>query len=511
MNETIRSLIDRHAGKHSDRVFLIDPDANLVMTFGDLQQRCRQFTVYARSMGLSPNSRIAYMLDNGYWSVVVMLGTMYSGCITVPLNVVASERNLSYAMERSAPALTFVQDRHRDLFEATRMDPPTSVEHVDPVAGFPLPQVPGESISQIEAENTGMVLFTSGTTSLPKGAQLSHRNLVAGGRNVELAHSIRSDDRALCVLPLYHINGQVVTVIAPLLTASSVVMPHKFSTANFWPLVQEHRCTWISVVPTIAKFLLDAACKAPAIAEQVRSFDHLRLARSASSAMPAGMHRDFETAFGIPMIETMGLTESAAPILSNPMPPKERISGSVGLAFGDEVKVVDESFRTVPSNTIGEIVARGDNVISQYYQDPAATREAFTPDGWFRTGDLGYCDTDGYHFVTGRRKELIIKGGENIAPREIDDVLYHHDAVLEAAAFGLPDDTYGQVVAVGVVLKPGAACTVEQLMVYCREHLSEFRLPSEIILVDELPKGPSGKIQRLEFAKQIITSRSGAT
>ena len=507
MSDTFRSLIDRSAQAHPDRKFLIDPDANLEMTFADLQARCRQFAAYARAKGLSPGSRIAYMLDNGYWSVIAMLGTMYAGCITVPLNVVSSSRNLAHALENSDPALTLVAGSRMKLFKSISSGSHTSVEVVDPVCGFALPDVPDALDCEIGSGDAGMILYTSGTTSMPKGTVLSHRNLIAGGRNVALAHQIDSDDRVLCVLPLYHINGQVVTVVAPLATSSSVVMPHRFSATDFWDLVFEHRCTWLSVVPTIAKYLLDNAHRYPEIAARIRNCEHLRFARSASSAMPAGMHRDFEESFGLPMIETMGLTETAAPILSNPMPPAKRLAGSVGMPFGDEAKVIDDSFEALPDESIGEIAVRGANVFSEYFKKPDATAEAFTPDGWFRTGDLGYRSSEGYYYVTGRKKELIIKGGENIAPREIDDVLYHHEAVLEAAAFGLPDDDYGQVVAVGVVLKPEYEHDEQTLMEYCREHLGSFRTPSEIFLVDHLPKGPSGKIQRLEFASQVMKSR----
>ena len=211
------------------------------------------------------------------------------------------------------------------------------------------------------------------------------------------------------------------------------------------------------------------------------------------------------------MLETMGLTETAAPILSNPMPPEIRIPGSVGLPFGNEATILNSEEEEMSANEIGEIVVRGANVIAEYYNAPEATASSFTQCGWFRTGDLGYRDEDGYFFVTGRIKELIIKGGENISPREIDDVLYHHDAVLEAGTFGLPDDTYGQVVAVAIVLKEGRDCTENELIDFCKLELGRFRCPSRIFFVESLPKGPSGKIQRLQVASSLIEQMESGT
>ena len=213
---------------------------------------------------------------------------------------------------------------------------------------------------------------------------------------------------------------------------------------------------------------------------------------------------DFEATFDIPMLESMGLTESAAPILANPMPPATRKPGSVGIPFGNKVKIINPASDDLGRNEIGEIVVRGDNVVSEYYNAREATLSAFTPDGWFRTGDLGYQDDDGYFFVTGRIKELIIKGGENISPREIDDVLYRNKAIQEVATFGYPDPAYGQVVAIAVVVKADQSYSEEELMEYCQTELGSFLCPSRIFFVDDLPKGPSGKIQRLQVANSLI-------
>ena len=229
----------------------------------------------------------------------------------------------------------------------------------------------------------------------------------------------------------------------------------------------------------------------------------LRFARSASAPLAAAVLEAFENTFHLPMIETMGLTETAAPILSNPLPPRVHKVNSPGIPYGNEVRVVDEQGEPCPSGVVGELWVRGDNVLSAYYNNPQATAEAFAEGGWFRTGDLGFCDSDGYFTITGRRKELIIRGGENIAPREIDDVLYRDTSVLEAAAIGVPDDDYGQEVVACVAAREGAQIDEAALLAACVEALGPYKAPKRLYVFDALPKGPSGKIQRLKLVDWV--------
>jgi len=445
-----------------------------------------------------------------------MMGTVYSGHVTVPLNAVASKSNLKYAIQNADVKVIFVSENYLELISEilSDIDFPIQTIAVDYKCGIEgaedIPGKSGQFESPVSPDFPAMILHTSGTVGLPKGAVLTHKNLIAGGRNVEVAHGLNADDRAYCVLPLYHINGEVVTCVTQLVTGSSVVMPRKFSRSGFWKQVKKFDCTWVSIVPTMAKYLLDEA-HLNNDSFGTKEYPRLRFGRSASSAMPAGMLVDFEETFGIPMIETMGLTETAAPILSNPMPPGKRLPGSVGIPFGNEVKVVDDAGLEVSDNEVGEFFIKGENVIAKYYKDLKATRSSFTEDGWFKTGDRGYRNAEGYHFVTGRSKELIIKGGENISPREIDDVLYHHSAIREAGAFGYPDEDYGQVVAVAVVVKEGFECTPEELIDFCIQKLGKFRSPSRLFFVDDLPKGPSGKIQRLKVAELLIQQNGGSS
>ena len=335
-------------------------------------------------------------------------------------------------------------------------------------------------------------MYTSGTTGQPKGVMLGQSNLVANALSVSAEHGLTPEDRVLGVLPLYHINAFVVTMLAPLAHGGSVALAPKFSAARFWDQAANSHCTWLNVVPTIISYLLEGDAPTPNEA--------LKFCRSASAALPPEHLRGFEAKFGIGIIETMGLTETAAPSFSNPLDPARRKLGAVGQASGCQARVVDMALAERVDGTTGEIVIRGPQVMRGYYKNPQATAEAFTPDGWLRTGDLGHRDSDGFFFVTGRIKELIIKGGENIAPREIDEVLLRHPAVLDAAAVGVPDKHYGQEIMACVVLRPGSACSDDELRSFCSEHLGRYKTPRWLHFVADLPRGPSGKVQRLKLA-----------
>jgi acyl-CoA synthetase (AMP-forming)/AMP-acid ligase II len=272
-----------------------------------------------------------------------------------------------------------------------------------------------------------------------------------------------------------------------------VALAPRFSAARFWSQAIAAQCTWINVVPTIISFLLEG--EAPAAEVLAR----IRFCRSASAALPPEHLLVFERKFGIGIVETMGLTECVAPCFSNPLDAAQRKVGSVGRVSGCEARIIDNACMTLPDGQRGEIAVRGPNVMRGYYKNDGASLAAFTPDGWLRTGDLGHRDADGFFYVTGRLKELIIKGGENIAPREVDEVLLAHPAVLDAAAVGMPDRHYGQDILAAVVLREGAECSEDDLREFCRQRLGRYKTPKQIRFVSELPRGPSGKVQRLRL------------
>jgi long-chain acyl-CoA synthetase len=497
---TIRYFIDERAKNDPDKIYLIAPEPKLELTYGQLRRRSINLGKQLIKLGLKKGDKISFMLSNGYQTTTIFLGTMYSGFVIAPINLMAQPSQLQHVLNHSDTKLIFyTEDQKQKLKTALKkidrdiiLHPVNNdTEHIsltnEDLSGLILPE--------ISEEDDALLLYTSGSTGRPKGVVLSHKNLICGGLYTTMAHELTASDRALCSLPLYHINGEVVTAITPLVSGGSVVMPHKFSTSNFWQLISEYRCSWFSVVPTIISYLTETTD----IKDKTLNLDPLRFGRSASSALPVSLHKAFEKKFKVPIIETLGLTETAAPVFSNPMEVSKRKYGSVGRAVGNKAKIVDKDGNETPQGQPGEILIRGDNVMKAYYKDPALTAKTIEPDGWLHTGDLGYVDDDGFVFITSRIKELIIKGGENIAPKEIDDVLYKHPAVLEAAALGMPDEAYGEDIMCCVVLKPGAQVTEEELLNHCRKHLGEFKAPKVVQLMGDLPRGPSGKLQRLKL------------
>jgi acyl-CoA synthetase (AMP-forming)/AMP-acid ligase II len=355
---------------------------------------------------------------------------------------------------------------------------------------------PGQALHPLSAEDDALLMYTSGTTGRPKGVVHSQASLLAGGWTPALAHELTQEDRGYCVLPIYHINGLCVTVMSTLITGGALAIADKFSARRFWAHCEEAQASWFSVVPTIISHLLHSD-----ISPSPETRARLRFGRSASSALAPDVQTAFETRFDVPIVETMGLTETAAQILSNPLPPGVRKIGSPGRAYGNEACILSPQLTPLPPHTKGEIAVRGPNVMRGYFKNPEATRETFTPDGWLRTGDLGHVDEDGYFFVTGRLKELIIKGGENIAPREIDEALYSHPDVIEAAAFARPCPSYGERVEAAVKLRDGSALTPAQLIEICVAKVGAFKSPDTVFILDDLPKGPSGKIQRINLPR----------
>lgn len=503
--DTVRKYIEHHAARTEDRVFLFDPDAGVEIGYGELKHRVDDIGRRLDGMGLEQGAKAAFLLNNGGWTALLYLGVMANNRVIVPLNAVAGPSQLEHVLDHSDSEVVFVSREYADKLSEILHRVRRQVRVIE--VGADGPQWPSGTVESDHhpspaADDPALLLYTSGSTGLPKGAVLSHRAIVSGGRNVVGGHGLTERDRALCVLPIYHINGAMVTVAAPLVSGGSVVMPHRFSATSFWPLIANYECTWSSVVPTIIKYLLDRAEQEEFEFGQDDRLACFRFARSASAPLAATVLEEWERVFGVPMIETLGLTETAGTVATNPMPPGERKPGSVGLAYGNEIKVVDDSGDDCAPGEIGEILIRGNNLLDHYYKNPEASDAAFAG-GWFRTGDQGRTDQDGYLFITGRLKELILRGGENIAPREIDDVLYKHDAILEAAAVGVDDENYGQEVVACVVRRQGFHCSEQELMEFCESAVGKYKSPKKIYFMDDLPKGPSGKILRLKLPELI--------
>ena len=478
---TVRDWLDKRAA--SDATAFLFPEGEEALTWGDLQTEAARIATHVTAQGVVKGESVAVMHPNGRSGVIALFGLLYGGFRATMINLAAGQEAITYALKHSEARFAFVHDQAKALFQ-------TSAKKIKKLS---LDGSETTSLYDVSAADHALLMYTSGTTGRPKGVVHTHASLLAGGWTPTLAHNLTEVDRGYCVLPIYHINGLCVTVMGTLIAGGSLAMVPKFSVSKFWNHIEETDATWFSVVPTIISHLLHG--KATPRAHK------LRFGRSASSALAPKTQMLFEKRFKVPIIETMGLTETAAQMLSNPLPPGTRKIGSPGVAVGNETRILANNLQIVTDGSEGEIAVRGPNVMLEYLRNPEATAAAFAPEGWLRTGDLGRQDEDGYFYVTGRLKELIIKGGENIAPREIDDALYTHPDVIEAAAFACPCESYGERIEAAVKLTHNSKATMEDLLDVCSSRLGKFKSPDIIHFMDELPKGPSGKIQRLKLAE----------
>ena len=495
--DTVRALVERQAALRPQSVYALSTETGRTLSFGELARSCRRVAALLAAHGARPGRTVSFVMPNGLQTMRLLLGAMHGGWCVNPVNLLSQPEQMRYVIGHSDCAAVVVspdwEARVRGI--VAQLGRTVAVLVADPDADALEGEAgAGELFTPPPAPDAmALLMYTSGTTGNPKGVMLLHSNLSANARSIGTEHELGAGDRVLGVLPLHHINAFAVTMLAPLGHGGSVAMAPRFSAARLWAQAAEHGVTWLNVVPTIVSYLLEGPAPPPAATRAIR------FCRSASAALPPEHLLAFQQRFGIGIIETMGLTETVAPAFSNPIDPASRKVGAVGRASGCEARIIDAGLRPVPDGTTGEIVIRGPNVMRGYYRDEVATRASFTPDGWLRTGDLGYRDADGFFFVTGRIKELIIKGGENIAPREIDEALLAHPAVLDAAAVGVPDRHYGQEIMACVVLRDGHACTEAELREFSLGCLGRYKTPKFFRFVTELPRGPSGKVQRLRL------------
>lgn len=495
---TIRTLLDHRAKHDGGRVSHVFPDAPS-LTWAELRDGAAEIAGRISGMGVGKGESVAVMLPNSRQAILCLFGLFYGGFRAAVINLAAGPEAMGYALSHSEASVLLLGAEQRDLFAdaAAAHDVTAQPITVDETVAWPEGSTTAP-LADLDPRDHALLMYTSGTTGRPKGVLHSHASLLAGGWTVTLAHGLTPDDRGLCVLPIYHINGMCVSIIGALVSGGTIVVCDRFSASRFWQTCSTHAITWFSVVPTIISHLLHGQADPD---DQTKA--RIRFGRSASSALAVETQTAFETRFGIPIVETMGLTETAAQILSNPLPPGLRKIGSPGLPYGNEVTILSPTLVPVARGLEGEIAVRGPNVMLGYFRNPDATAATMTEDGWLRTGDLGRMDDDGYVFVSGRLKELIIKGGENIAPREVDEALYAHPEVVEAAAFARPCATYGERVEAAVKLSDGATVSGEDLILLCQSKLGKFKSPEVIHILDDLPKGPSGKIQRLKLNQLI--------
>ena len=485
---TVRDWLDSRA--ETGGIGFVFPETGEELSWKDLRDHAAQIASNLTAQQVAKGDSVVIMHPNGLDGVKALFSALYGGFRATMLNLAAGPDALGYAMSHSRAELALVHESQMDIFNDVR---PEQLKLF--VASGET-----ESLHDITADDDALLMYTSGTTGRPKGVVHTQSSLLAGGWTVTVAHKLTPDDRGMGVLPFYHINGLCVSVMSALVSGGSLAMVSQFSASRFWQQADSGAITWFSVVPTIISHLLHGAAE-PSLEAKVR----LRFARSASSALAVETQRAFQDRFGLSIVESLGLTETAAQCLVNPLDPALHKIGSAGIAISNDARIADDKGRECARGEEGEIQIRGANVMKEYLRNPEATADTFCGQ-WLRTGDLGRMDADGYVFVTGRLKELIIKGGENIAPREIDEALYEHPDVMEAAAFAIPCPKYGERVEAAVRLIKTSQANSDELLALCVQKVGAFKAPDQVHIMDELPKGPSGKIQRLYLYELLYKS-----
>jgi acyl-CoA synthetase (AMP-forming)/AMP-acid ligase II len=475
------------------------------MTYDRLTETIDRTRSRLRQLGIGPSDRVAMVLPNGPEMAAAFLGVA-SAATAAPLNPAYRAPEFDfYLADLGAKALITTADADSpDVAVAASRGIPT-IEltfDVDDVAGaFDLTcsnTGPAAEDAPSRSDDVALVLHTSGTTSRPKIVPLTQANLCASAEHIRHTLELSAADRCLNVMPLFHIHGLIAAVLASLSGGASVACTPGFVATEFFGWIDAFEPSWYTAVPTMHQAILARAEANRPVIERHR----LRFIRSSSSSLPPVVAEGLERVFGVPVIEAYGMTEAAHQMCCSPLPPRARKFGSVGPAAGPDVEIMDEQGGLLNSGQIGEVVIRGANVTSGYENNPEANDQAFV-DGWFRTGDQGYFDTDGYLHLTGRLKELIIRGGENIAPREVDEALLAHPAIMQAVGFGMPDRRLGEEVAAAVVLEDGQHADEQELRRFAAERLTDHKVPRRILIVDQIPKGPTGKLQRIGLAAKL--------
>ena len=474
-------------------------------TYHQLRQQVDSLVRKLNQLGLGRGDRIAMALPNGLEVIASFLAASTAGT-AAPLNPAYTRDEFKFYLEDTGARALILPPRDCEEARAAAGDQVLIIEaHLDADGRVQFSSTGTAGASRTRAnpqpDDIALILHTSGTTSRPKRVPLSHGNLMTSARNVSETYQLTSEDVSLCVMPLFHVHGLVASTLATLSTGGTVVVPPKFNPLSFWSTVRDHRATWYSAVPTIHQVLL-ARTKTgtrPSGAEQ------LRFIRSCSAALAPRTMADIEERFGVPILEAYGMTEAAHQMASNPLPPAARKAGSVGCGTAVEIAILDEAGDQLPPGAVGEVSIKGPNVFGGYEGNAEANAESFS-NGWFRTGDQGYLDDEGYLMLVGRLKELINRGGEKISPREIDETLLTHPAVAEAVCFGIAHRVYGEEVAAAVVLK--GVASENDLIAHCRSSLSDFKCPTVIYIVESIPRTATGKIQRRNVAAAIAKSDS---
>jgi long-chain acyl-CoA synthetase len=486
-------LIDS-AARDPDHVAMKLDDAEL--TYGRLEQGSARVAGLLRDHGVAPGDRVGIMLPNVPYFAVCYYGVLRAGAVVVPMNVLLKRREVAFYLADSGAKVMFAWEGFA----------PDAQAGADEAGAECLLVVPGEfeqmlqdtepapGLTETADDDTAVILYTSGTTGTPKGAELTHANLTRNCAVIGSLLDMGASAVTLGALPLFHSFGQTCAMNATIATGGTLTLIPRFDPGKALAVIQRDNVNVFQGVPTMYGAILHHPER------DQYDLSMLQLCASGGSAMPVELMRGFEAAFGCKVLEGYGLSETS-PVASFNHPDRERKAGSIGTPIvGVEMKVVDDDGHEVPQGEVGEIVIRGHNVMKGYWGRPEATAEAIR-DGWFHSGDLALVDEEGYFFIVDRKKDMIIRSGYNVYPREIEEILYEHPAVREAAVLGVPHDEYGEEVGAAIALKEGASASPEELRDFVKSQVAAYKYPRHVWFVDELPKGPTGKILKREIKR----------
>jgi long-chain acyl-CoA synthetase len=507
---SLGQLLEQRTRANPEKVFLFSEPDGRKFTYAEFDRAVDRSAAMLAAEGVAKGDVVSLLMPNSVEYMIGYFACWKLGALAGPVNSLLKEHETAFVLNNSEAKAILVNSEFHDRINSIRNDLPhlkSIITFDDQALATREFEPAGETWKDsgtLSPDDDAIIIYTSGTTGKPKGCLLTHGNIISNARQISEWLSFTEKDRLLTIMPLFHMNAVSVTTMSALYAGGSTVISPKFSARRFWETISEYQITSFGSVATMLAMLLNTY---PEGVPDGLQTEQLRFAMCGSAPVPAEVMKKFEETFNCPVIEGYGLSESTCRSTFNP-PDARRRPGSCGLPIGNEMKVFDDDDREVADGQLGEIVLRGENILKGYYKNSDATAEAFR-NGWFHTNDVGYRDKDGFFFIVDRKSDMIIRGGENIYPREIDEVLYQHPAVAAAATIGVPDPLYGEEVAAFVVLKDGSKVSELDLITYCNENLADYKCPKSIRIVTDIPKGPTGKLLKRELARVYSTGGKG--
>jgi len=502
----LRELLEAQVRKFPNKTFLYFFNDGRKISYAALNRQVNQVANLFLRLGISKGQTLSLLLPNIPEYVLCYFACMKIGAVASPLNIHLKSKEIEYILANSESRLLVTNQKYWRVIESVRAAV-SSLQYIllldealSNTLSFP-EELAKESAElapiSLQGEDVAIMIYTSGTTGEPKGCLLTHGNFLFNIQEIARWLNFSERDRLLCIMPLFHVNGIVVTMLTPLYIGGSMVLMEKFSVHKFWEIIDRYRVTSFGSVATMLTMLNQTPYPEGYLERLDKS--HLRFALSGSGPVPPEVMLQFEKKFHCLVVEGYGLSEATCRVTFNP-PNQRRQPGSIGLPIGNTLRIVDESDVDVPLGQIGEILVQGGNVMKGYFKNPEATAKALH-EGWLHTGDLGYVDRDGFYYLVDRKSDMIIRGGENIYPREIDNLLFEHPKIREAATVGVPDELYGEEVKAFVVLKEGEIASEDEILTFCRTRLADYKCPKSIVFLEQIPKGPTGKLLKRELMK----------